>query len=405
MHLLYVVLAALVGALLTLVVTHSRAAAVLVRAERAEAELAAERRSAPEKIALVERAEARLGDTFAALSDRALEQAVARHSSAARADLDARRDSVAALVAPVRESLGQVASGLQALEVSRAATHAGLVTQLRSLGEVQERLRTETAGLVTALRAPAVRGRWGEIQLRRVVELAGMLEHADFVSQPTVDGEDGRLRPDLVVRLPGGASVVVDAKVPLAGYLQAIDAVDDAAERVQLAAHARQLRAHVDALAAKSYWQHFTPSPEFVVLFVPGEPFLSAALQADPELLDYGVARSVLLATPTTLIGLLKAVAYGWRQEGLADSARVVCDLGRTLHERLAGLVGKVDKVGRALDTAVGAYNDAVGSLESRVLVSARRLADLRVTDAGLPPPRQVDKAARHVVAGELTPP
>ena len=389
--------------------------ALLPRLARAESELAAERRLARERAAAAARDEQRLTHSFAATAQEALSRASASFLELARAsfgqqtasvsgDLEAKRQAVESLVTPLRASLDKVERQLGELEAARRSAYAGLSEQVRSLAETQERLRGETAGLVTALRSPSVRGRWGELQLRRVVEMAGMVEHCDFVEQATLDGEDGRLRPDMVVQLPGGGSVVVDAKVPLQGYLGALEATDDGARRAALGDHARQLRAHVDALARKAYWQQVQPAPELVVLFVPGEPILSAALEDSPELYEHAIASSVLLATPTTLIGLLRTIALGWRQEAMAAGAQAVCDLGRTLHGRLATLVDHVDRLGRQLDGAVSAYNAAVGALESRVLVSARRFADLSVVDDELPEPRRIDRAARVVQPVEPAP-
>ena len=280
----------------------------------------------------------------------------------------------------------------------RHAAHADLHAQLRALDDAQRSLRLETANLVTALRNPVTRGRWGELQLRRVVELAGMVPHCDFVEQATRDGGDARVRPDLLVRLPGGKLVVVDAKVPLERYLEAIQAgTDDARARVALVGHARQVRAHVDALAAKSYWEQFPESPDFVVMFVPGDPLLAAALEHDPALLEDAIARGVHLATPTTLISLLRSAAYGWQQAALAENAARIAVLGRQLQERLTTFTGHVARVGRSLDGAIVAYNEAVGSLESRVLVTARRLAALEVGEAPLEAPAPVERRARPV--------
>jgi DNA recombination protein RmuC len=245
-----------------------------------------------------------------------------------------------------------------------------------------EGLRIETGQLVTALRAPQVRGRWGELQLERTVEAAGMVEHIDYVTQASVTGPEGTMRPDLVVKLAGGKHIVVDAKVAFAGYLEAMEATDDRVRSGRLRAHARQLRIHVDALAAKAYWDHFDPTPEFVVCFVPADAFLDAALREDPALLEHAFARNVVLATPSTLVALLRTIGYSWRQDALARNTAEVSKLGRELYQRLSTMTGHLDKMGRSLSAAVTSFNASVGTLETRVLVSARRLADLSVVDS-----------------------
>jgi DNA recombination protein RmuC len=300
-------------------------------------------------------------------------------------DLDQRRQAVEHLVAPIKESLLKVDGKLQELEVARQGAYSELKEQVRQLTTTQKELRDETGNLVTALRSPVVRGRWGEMQLRRVVEMAGMLAHCDFVEQASVNVDGGRLRPDVVVRLPGGKQVVVDAKAPLQAYLDALEAKDEDTRHAHLVDHARQIREHIAKLSAKSYWSQFEQTPEFVVLFIPGETFFSAALEHDPSLIEEGVNQQVILATPTTLIALLRAVAYGWNQEKVAESARAVSELGRELYKRLATLTEHFSKVGRGLESAVRAYNDSVGSFERSVLPGARKLKD-----HGVSPPSEL---------------
>ena len=311
-------------------------------------------------------------------------------------------------VAPVRESLDRFDQRLRELESSGVAWRAELQTQVETVRLTGEALRRETQGLATALRRPQVRGQWGEMHLRRAVELAGMVERCDFTLQASVRSDEGLLRPDLLVRLAGGRHVVVDAKVPLDAFLQATEADaqgDDAAAADQLRRHAAQVRSHVDALAAKAYWRQFAPAPEFVVMFVPGEAFLSHALEADATLLEYAATRQVIPATPTTLIALLRTVSYGWSQETLAEGAREVQQVGRELYDRLAGMGRHLDKLGRTLTGAVGAYNETVGSMESRVLVSARRMRDLEVGSDDPVSPTPVQEAVRPLGAPELVAP
>ncbi|HEV8054950.1 MAG TPA: DNA recombination protein RmuC [Nocardioidaceae bacterium] len=304
--------------------------------------------------------------------------------------------------AVVKDSLDRLHVQLGELERSRVSWQSQLRQQVDDVRATGELLRRETAALSTALRKPQVRGRWGELHLKRAVELAGLVERCDFATQQTHRNDDGTLRPDLVVHLAGGKQVVVDAKVPLDAFLDATSC-DDAGTREQhLQRHARQLRQHIDSLGAKSYWQRLAASPEFVVLFVPAEAFLSHALEASPDLIEYAAGKQVILATPTTLIALLRTVAHAWTQEALADNAREVHALGRELYERLSTVGEHLDKLGRSLTSSVKAYNQAIGSIETRVLVSARRLRDLEVSDAPLTSAQPVAEAIRSPAAAEL---
>src|SRR5947207_1407220 len=312
------------------------------------------------------------------------------------------QQAVALAVAPLKEALQRYEGRVAELERDRVGAYEGLREQVRAMHDVSGELRTETRQLVSALRAPQVRGRWGEHQLRRIVEAAGMLDHCDFSEQVSGCTDAGVVRPDLVVRLHGGRQVVVDAKAPFEAYLSAMEARDEPTRNGHLSQHAKHLRAHVDALSAKEYWSAFEPAPEFVVLFIPADPFLDAALQRDPTLLEYAFSRDIVLATPATLVALLRTVAYAWRQEALARNAVQVHTLGRELYARLSTMGSHLTKLGASLGTAVTAYNKAIGSLEARVLVSARRLAELGVSAADLETPAQVEVAARTVQAPEL---
>jgi DNA recombination protein RmuC len=369
-------------------------------------ELEHERARAAETAALLEKTERDLTSRFDALAADALRKNNESFLELAAVKLGQKEQAVEHLVAPLKESLLKVDGKLQELEVARKGAYSSLAEQVRQLTETQKELRSETGNLVSALRdRPNVRGRWGEIQLRRVVEMAGMIEHCDFETQAHVATEDGRLRPDLIVQLPGGKKVVVDAKMAGQAYLESLSCTDDESRLVKLREHARQVRDHVTKLSAKSYWAQFDQTPEFVILFIPGETFLSAALEQDPALIEDGVNQQVIIATPTTLIALLRAVSYGWRQETIAESARAVSDLGRELYTRLATLTEHFAKVGRGLETAVRSYNETVGSLETRVLPSARKFKEHGISPAGeLAPLSVVDRSVRAVSAAELVP-
>jgi len=383
---------------------------------RAQAELEHERSRAEERLVTLGDAQERLSDSFKALSAEALQSSLAQLAELSKAqlqtaqeqakgDLDKRQQAVESLVAPLREQLGRVDGQLLRLDQERRESRGRLEAQLKTLNETGDRLRTETGALVTALRKPNARGQWGQMQLRNVVELAGMVRHCDFTEQSSLAGDDTTLRPDLIVNLPGGKQVVVDAKAPLQGVLDAYQARDEAERQAHLRDHARLLRKHVKSLADKAYWAGLDTTPDFVVMFLPGEHLYGAALEVDPTLIEEAMARRVLITTPTTLLGLLRAVGYGWQQERVAESAQAISDLGRELHGRLVKLSTLVATLGTRLNSTVKAYNEAVGSYESRVLPAARRFADHGAATEGreLLELEPVTTSARHLSVNELT--
>jgi len=353
-------------------------------------------------------------DTFASLSAEALRQnnqsfltlaqtKLGEFQLAGSADLEKRQKAVNDLVRPIHDALARVDGKLHQVEKDRIASYSGLVEQVKSMARTQQALQAETGNLVKALRAPHVRGRWGEIQLRRVVEMAGMLDYCDFVEQARVETEDGRLQPDLVIRLPGDKTIVVDAKAPMAAYLDASDGnCEESARELLLKKHSRQVRDHMVKLGGKAYWNQFQPAPDFVVMFLPGETFFSAACQQDHSLIEFGVGEQVIPASPTTLIALLRAIAYGWRQESIARNAQDISKLGRELYERLGNMAGHFEDMRKALVRTVDSYNDAIGSLEGRVLVSARRFRDLGISGEELPEAQTVQLGSRRLNAPEL---
>jgi DNA recombination protein RmuC len=379
-----------------------------------ETRLAEERKAAAEKLAVLNEAQAKLSDAFKILSSEALKSnnetflglaraTLEKFQEGARHDLEKRQTAIDQMVKPVQDTLQKFDVKIGEIEKARLEAYGGLKQEVSTLKEVQMRLRDETSNLVRALGTPRVRGRWGELQLRRVVEVAGMLEHCDFTEQVQVTTDDGALRPDLIVRLPGGKTLVIDAKTPMESYLQALDAPTEVERRAKLAEHARNIREHMKLLGAKAYWKQFQPAPEFVVLFVPGESFFSAALEFEPELIDRQIDENhVIPASPTTLIALLRAAAYGWRQEALAANAQQISDLGRELFERLATMSDHFSRVGSSLKNAVENYNRTVASLEGRVLVSARKFRELKAADADreLESPAPVEVLPRFLSEG-----
>ena len=377
-----------------------------------DATLTSERRATEEKLQLWQNAGEQLKAQFKSLAAAALDSnnanflhlaksVLQNYQTQAAGDLAQKEQAVKKLVEPIAESLKGMNQQIQDLEKARAEAYGTLTSQVASLLDTQKALQAETGNLVKALREPQARGRWGELQLHRVLELSGMLEYCDFKEQLSFNDDERRFRPDVIVDLPGGKQVVVDAKVPLSAYLSALESPDDLGRNICLAEHARQVRNHIDSLASKAYWSHLPCTPEFVVLFLPGEVFFRAAMDADAELIEYGVSQKVIVTSPTTLIALLKAVAYGWNQKNLAESAKKISDAGKTLYERLCTMTEHLERMGKRLGGAVESYNDLLASMERRVLPEARKFPELdrSLAAESLPELKQLERTPRELQA------
>lgn len=414
---LAVLLAALLGGLLVYLVQHRKTIRLGRDIARLEAELAVEQRRAAERIAALEEARVQLRDTFGAMASEALkhnsgeflklaQENLKAFQTRAEGDLTQREKAVENLVKPIREALEKTEAQVRRMENERKEAYGSLTKHLESMAEAQRLLQGETRNLVQALRRPEVRGQWGELTLKRLAELAGMVDRCDFFEQESADSDTGKLRPDMIVRMPDSRDIVVDAKTPLDAYLNAIEATDDAVRQRELARHARKVRERIKELSSKAYWQQFRNAPDFVVLFIPGDQFLSSALDQDRQLLEDALAAKVMLATPTSLIALLRAIAFGWRQEALNENAERIRALGEDLYQRLGTFADHMARVGRSLDSSIGAYNKAVGSFDSRILPSARKFAELGIsTKSEMSEIEQVERAARSVQSADTTDP
>jgi len=407
--LISLLIAAIVGALLSYVYLQRKLATLREKNAALSTRLDVEQQNNIEKIEALEKARAQLTETFTALSSQALknnneeflklaQENLKQYQAQAVNELEKKEKSIEHLLNPIKETLSKTEEQIRSMEKDREKSHGALSEQLTSMAQSQATLQDETRKLVTALRRPEVRGQWGEMTLKRLAELAGMVEHCDFFEQEQVQTDEGALRPDMIVRMPDGREIVVDVKTPLDAYINAIEAVDDNERQIQLSRHTKNVKQRINELADKAYWQQFKNAPDFVVLFIPGDQFLSAALDQEPAILENALARQVILATPTSFVALLRAVGYGWRQEQLAENAEHIKTVGEELYGRLQTFTEHLQKLGKSLDSGMKHYNSAVGSFDSRVLPSARKFNEMGIaTDNKLKQPSQVETAARQI--------
>lgn len=410
-----ILISALIGSLVTYIFFQRKLSQLREKNTELSTRIEVEQQNNNEKIAALEKARVQLSETFTALSSQALknnneeflklaQENLKQYQSQAVNELDKKEKAIEHLLNPIKESLSKTEQQIQNIEKERKESYGALHKHLESMAQTQSSLQDETRKLVTALRRPEVRGQWGEMTLKRLAELAGMVEHCDFYEQEQVRTDEGALRPDMIVRMPDGREIVVDVKTPLDAYISAIEAVDDTERQIHLKRHTQNVKQRINELADKKYWDQFKNAPDFVVLFIPGDQFLSAALDQEPAILENALARQVILATPTSFVALLRAVGYGWRQEQLAENAEHIKTVGEELYGRLQTFTEHLQKVGRSLDTGLKHYNSAVGSFDSRVLPSARKFNEMGISaDKKINQPNQIETAVRQVESDKDT--